>query len=590
MPLPDFFLSNEIIYKRKSSSAFFCAAIYIFLLYITREFIVKQQAIFLYCIIFLFTLLLFIFLFYGCIIKKTKMLMTYRQGGRLARLLSGRVVWYFICFILALLLAFLAQIMLIGMPKEDFLIMSIALLSMPWIYNACACIINAESIPWLFYHRSIWVTLLVIAGLSCLLQISAVIADLYPHPQYESLDAALAARPLIRTNSNIINWIVDFSSLAETVKIYFISQQDGLLYCLLIICASFISFSPIFAIFSLIFLPISEIRRIFIPHYLQTTNTPPCNRAYIFIFFLILIILFMGFAAIFAHIEMHSRDYSVEKFIEAAEKKSVILVDGRYYDEKIAPEISELKEKFYTESQRLTTLMVKEKAELCGGMRANVERFLDWYYSFGTEYLRLGNALIGNGSEYLAQKLKEHLQYGLDDGNCGDIQRKLYQLEIKYEQEIANLKKKYELSEKEAEGQKIISLPSSFLDTVPSHSAIDFDQRMFTSSGVGAITSIIAAKTISKPVLKTAAAALVKLVGSKAVTEGGAIAAGMGIGASIGSVIPVLGTTVGAAVGGLIAGAGVFVGTDMIMLKLDEEISRDDMRKAILEEVNAVCR
>ena len=71
---------------------------------------------------------------------------------------------------------------------------------------------------------------------------------------------------------------------------------------------------------------------------------------------------------------------------------------------------------------------------------------------------------------------------------------------------------------------------------------------------------------------------------------GGAIAAGMGIGASIGSVIPVLGTTVGAAVGGLIAGAGVFVGTDMIMLKLDEEISRADMRKAILEEVNAVCR
>lgn len=591
MSLPDFFLSNEIIHKRKNKTVFICSIIYILFLYLIQNFIVELPVLCLYLILFIFTVLLFVFLFYGCIIEKTKTLMTLHPEGRLARLLSGRMLWYLVCFIFALAFAFIVQIRLIGMSREDFTVMSIGLLTMPWIYSACSRIAKAESIPWLFYQRSICWTLLATAILIFLLQVVAVATEYYPPSHYESLDAALNARPLKQTRSSIINWVVELSSIVETVKIYFISNQDGLIYSLLVICCSLISFSPIYAIFSLIFLPGSEIRRIFIPQYLQTTHTPPCNNVYVIVFSFIFVIFFLGFAAIFAHIEMHSSDYSIEEYLNSTKKNVVIYVDGRYYDGALSPQINELKKKYNEESQRLTALMVKEKAELCGGMRANVDRFLDWYYSLGTEYLRLGNALIGNGSEYLTNKLKEHLQNGLDDGTYGDIQNKLYQLDIKYEQEIAILKKKYEITEKEAEGHQIISLPPNFLETVPNHSSINFSQRMFTSTGVGAITGVIAAKAISKPALKTAAAALVKLVASKAVTGGGgAVASGAGVGAAIGSVFPGVGTAAGAFVGGVIAGIATWVTTDVILLKFDEGKNREKMRQEILEEINAVCQ
>ena len=241
--------------------------------------------------------------------------MTLHPEGRLARLLSGRMLWYLVCFIFALAFAFIVQIRLIGMSREDFTVMSIGLLTMPWIYSACSRIAKAESIPWLFYQRSICWTLLATAILIFLLQVVAVATEYYPPSHYESLDAALNARPLKQTRSSIINWVVELSSIVETVKIYFISNQDGLIYSLLVICCSLISFSPIYAIFSLIFLPGSEIRRIFIPQYLQTTHTPPCNNVYVIVFSFIFVIFFLGFAAIFAHIEMHSSDYSIEEYL-----------------------------------------------------------------------------------------------------------------------------------------------------------------------------------------------------------------------------------------------------------------------------------
>lgn len=587
----DSFLANEIIHKRKKIIVFLYSIIYISFLYFIQNFIVELPVLCLYLILFIFTVLLFIFLSYECVIEKTKTLMTLHPEGRLTRLLSGRMLLHIFCFIIALFFAFLAQIILICMSKEDFTVMSIGLLTMPWIYSTCSRISKAESIPWLFYQRSIRWTLLATAILILLIQVVAVIAEYYPHSHYESLDAALNARPLKQTRSSIMNWIVDIASFLETVKIYFISKQNGLLYSLLMIFGSLISFSPIYAIFALVFLPGSEIRRIFIPQYLQTTHTPSCNSVHVIVFSFIFVIFFLGFATIFAHIEMHSNDYSIEKYLNSTKKNVVIYVDGRYYDGDLSSQIDELKEKYKEESQRLTTLMVKEKAELCGGMRANVDRFLDWYYSLGTEYLRLGNALIGNGPEYLASKLKEHLQNGLDDGTYGDIQNKLYQLDMKYDQEIAILKKKYEITEKEAEGHQIISLPPNFLETVPNHSSINFNQRMFTSTGVGAITGGIAAKAISKPALKTAAAALVKLAASKAVTGGGgAVASGAGVGAAIGSILPGVGTAAGAFVGGVIAGIATWVTTDVILLKFDEDRNREKMRQEILEEINAVCQ
>ena len=102
----DSFLANEIIHKRKKTIVFLYSIIYISFIYFIQNFIVELPVLCLYLILFIFTVLLFIFLSYECVIEKTKTLMTLHPEGRLTRLLSGRMLLHIFCFIIALFLPF----------------------------------------------------------------------------------------------------------------------------------------------------------------------------------------------------------------------------------------------------------------------------------------------------------------------------------------------------------------------------------------------------------------------------------------------------------------------------------------------------
>lgn len=580
---------NEAIYRRRTSSVFFYAAVYVLVLALVRN--LAASFLLGLCMAFFLSLtFLFVFFLYGGIIAKTKKLMTLRKDGWLAKIYSGQWRLYIVCFIVALVVALLMVIRLIDMPYEYFVVMSISLLAMPLSYKFFTKIISSESIPWLVYSRfRPWISLGMTAC-TIILQSIAILSGWITVPHYDTLDAALSASSVTLTKSNIINIVLNFSHYITSIEFYFISkfQNESVIYYPLVFIFSCISCYPIFAIFTLIFLPGSEIRRLFINQYPQTTLTPPCEAGKIFFSSFIFFILFALSFFTFAQFDSNLTEVTPEKYMQPA-LEIVYKIDEICYKKEIYDNIEKARSSFFAEHQKLANKYAKEKYELCGRMRANVDDFLDWYYSLTSEYIRIANILIGNGSEYISQKLNEYLQRGIQYNNIDSIEHEMKLLDEKYKQEISALADKYKITEKETEGKKIITLEPDFLK-VPQ---INFNDRIRISAGaggVGFITGVIAAKAMSKPAVKSAAAALVKLAASKAATGGSAAAAGAGIGAAIGSVIPGAGTAVGAAIGGVIGGVSVWIATDAAILSLDEFVNRDAVRKEILEEIDAVCQ
>jgi len=132
--------------------------------------------------------------------------------------------------------------------------------------------------------------------------------------------------------------------------------------------------------------------------------------------------------------------------------------------------------------------------------------------------------------------------------------------------------------------------PAEFLTIALHEDAIRLEARL-TSAGLSGVigagmAGVLVGKVIAKVSLgsafKAAAAALVKMAGSKGLSIGGGVLIGGGTGAAGGSVVPGLGTVAGGVIGGIAGGVAVWIGVDYAMLRLEEEISRDAFEADIL--------
>ena len=114
-------------------------------------------------------------------------------------------------------------------------------------------------------------------------------------------------------------------------------------------------------------------------------------------------------------------------------------------------------------------------------------------------------------------------------------------------------------------------------------------EARFGAGAVGGVSAAVAtkvvAKVVSKGILKASAKALLKVGSGKLAGGAGGVAAGAAAGAAVGPVVPGIGTAVGAAVGEVVAGLAIGVGTEYLMLKLEEAYSREDQRTALVAEL-----
>ena len=228
-------------------------------------------------------------------------------------------------------------------------------------------------------------------------------------------------------------------------------------------------------------------------------------------------------------------------------------------------------------------------------MEANIDPFLDWYYSLPAEYGRIAHLLAGDFESYLAGKMGEYLSEGDPFGGLDtalarwEAAEEAMQPALEAELESLARARRVEI----APGQPIAivgSAEAAVFGAMPSISDRLTTRLAITGGTAGlaaALTTAVMVKLGTKGVTKLAAKAALKVAASKG--AGGTAGAGAGAagGAIVGSVVPGIGTAAGAVIGGLIGGLAVGAGTDFLLVKLEEALSRDQLRAEMVSALDA---
>lgn len=232
-------------------------------------------------------------------------------------------------------------------------------------------------------------------------------------------------------------------------------------------------------------------------------------------------------------------------------------------------------------------------------MTANVDRFLDWYYSLVGEYSRIGSLLIGDLEQLIERRLLETLGEGDPFGDFGaEIAQLLTDHEAAaqaYAVQVEAILAATRL-QPAADGFRIVAeRPAIGVPTLPEPQVlVEFRDRLVISGGssavAGAITALVTkkvvGKVVAKSVIKASAKALAKVVASKTLASTGGAAGGALAGAAVGSVVPGVGTAIGAAVGGVVGAVVVGVSVDKLLLMLESHYARDTFRAEIIASVD----
>ena len=323
-----------------------------------------------------------------------------------------------------------------------------------------------------------------------------------------------------------------------------------------------------------------------------------------------------------------------ENLVREAFGTTAYVLDNKYYDQQ---QVQALMEETTVKSAALSedarNDLIPRVNAVFDARVANVDSYLDWYYSLGADYERLGNLITGTIESFVADQLAESLEAGVDDSEfVSTLQSYVDQaaaINAEYEEGLANSElvgiPEWLLTSTEAITADFLSGPIE-----PTQRLLDAGERFGISATVGGAGGIAAGVATSKAVggaaekaatksaekaaasvagdaaekaagkqaAKTAEKAASKSIGSKIVEKAsskaffkaivsriGSMIGSRGVGAAVGGAA---GTLVGPGVGtavGIAAGAAIGVGVDYGLLMLDEAQNRESYKAEIIESI-----
>ena len=323
-----------------------------------------------------------------------------------------------------------------------------------------------------------------------------------------------------------------------------------------------------------------------------------------------------------------------ENLVREAFGITAYVLDNKYYDQQqVQALMEEMTVKSAALSEDARNDLIPLINEAFDVRVANVDSYLDWYYSLGADYERLGNLITGTIESFVADQLAESLEAGVDDSEfVSTLQSYVDQaaaINAEYEEGLANSElvgiPEWLLTSTEAITADFLSGPIE-----PTQRLLDAGERFGISATVGGAGGIAAGVATSKAVggaaekaatksaekaaasvagdaaekaagkqaAKTAEKAASKSIGSKIVEKAtskaffkaivsriGSMIGSRGVGAAVGGAA---GTLVGPGVGtavGIAAGAAIGVGVDYGLLMLDEAQNRESYKAEIIESI-----
>ena len=426
---------------------------------------------------------------------------------------------------------------------------------------------------------------------------------------YSSLRAAINSKKAAvvdMAGSALIQEVSQYLAFYDGIKAYALGHfgaLDALLPLALLAIGNLVIFYTACTILSCFFIPAMEYRRIFGP--LSDADRPqmvPISRIAAISAITAFLSLFI-YLPTFSYIELYFQQTpelaKVRQNVESLTVQRLEKIDDAFFKEGTLAQLQNAKIEALHNTEIALAHLEGQADRAFDRLEANVDHYLDWYYSLLGEYTRISNLLVGELENYIAKKLKDSLQQG---DAFEEVQVALDNLFSKYE----NAHKAYQqAAQKIMKENRIINKKPSFqivqsasIEDVlnpPIHQdVVNLQHRVIVGGVGGAAAGLVTAvvvkkilgKVLGKSLLKLAAKALSKVVISKTAGTAGGAAVGATAGAAIGSVVPGLGTAAGAVVGGIVGGIVVGVSVDKLLIELEEAISREDFKREILSAID----
>jgi hypothetical protein len=561
---------------------------------------------------FLFAVPVYVAAIYAVSIRKIYRSSQFNHKGFLYWFATGRV-WAFAWRALwSLGFAFLMLLFLAGASVWQWFAVLLAVPVLPVIYERFRTLSAREFKPYIAVQKALelsrWTSA---AGMAALYVLTVWIANAAGGDSFEPVTVAAAMQAttlpagfsqssaLLTEAARLVAWYqgIQFYALNN------LQRLDAWLWLFAAYAGALAFFYNLALGFSGFMVPAAEYRRIAAP--LDAADQPPPLRTEALLIGIALVTLFSGFIYVpfAAYLEhwLRTNPAAVHWLhaSEAAVVEKLEQIDSHFYRLGTVAQIDQAKIALLADIDLSLASLRREIDAGFDQMIANVDAYLDWYYTLPGEYARIAALLTSSLEALMARELETHLMRGDAfvrlQQSLSDTLDKHEQLRTRYQATVAEiLSRNRVIADANTASINYVNLDAVI--SPPAHAAtFDLENRLVVAGGSAAAASAItvviakkvAAKVVAKGTVKLGATALAKVATAKASGALGGTAAGAAAGAAAGSVVPGVGTFAGAVVGGIVGAVVIGLTVDQLLLMLEESYSRDEFAQQIVDEIEA---
>ena len=544
---------------------------------------------------------------YTSTIRQIRRLSLFARRGRIYRLFSGRVLKVILWSCWALASAFFMLIQFHTYTTLEWVVFFLVIPVFWILFTLIRHIFGRELRPYLTTGMALTFSRALCPAVMLVLYF-VLLRNFGETTSYPSLQAAVDAHKAAvadMTGSAVVSEVSQYLAFYDGVKAYVLGHLDlrhSLTALLIFAAGGFVVFYNACAMLSCFLIPGREFRRLVLP--LSDSDIPetaPLSRvtwAVAITTFLVFFIYLPLFAGIEEFMRQRPELAAARQSAESAVIPRAEQIGDALFEEGTLEQLQQAGAEALQRAEVTLARLEGQGDRLFDLMAANVDPFLDWYYSLAGEYTRIATLLVSETEAYLEKKLEASLQQGealnaLQREIQATLSEYLGAVEA-YKQAAAKIMEERRIAGDGAPYTvvKRVSL-EEVLAPAMHHDTIALQYRLLSGGGTGAVAGTVTAvvvtkvlgKIAGKSVLKVAAKALLKVVTSKTVGAAGGAGAGAAIGAAAGSVVPGVGTAAGAVAGGLIGGIAVGVSVDKLLIELEEAMNREGFKKEILDAI-----
>jgi len=594
---------NSIVYvtKWKESFAFFCKSVVwgIVIYLMAKQFAVNNFWI-VPVSVFLLSVPICLSGIYSATIKKTHQVTLFVEKGWIYRLFFGRLVVTVFWVIWSLVTSFFMLIQFHVYSQLDWAVFFLVIPVFWCVFFICRKLSSREYKAYLInsmaQRMACWVTALLMLVMHVILMVNY--GDL---SAYSTISDAIEGQKSLVTDlkgSALVWELSNYLAIYQGFKVFALSnigELNTLLAFVVLGIGNFVVFYNACAMLSCFLIPKVEYYRIFTP--LNNSGKPsrPSNLVLAQVVAVFTFVSIFIYLPSFVYIESNVQQTSELTGIRQRAEQTIEKIDGLFFREGTVDQLKKARLNAIHNIDFSIALLESKADRGFDRLESNVDNYLDWYYSLGGEYARIGHLMVGNLDNYMIEKLDSSLNKGkvfkgfelefnkvLEENKVVMSEYKLLTEEILNKNKINSIDGREQISQ-ELTLDEVLSLPKHTDITEMKH-------RLGVGAVVGGIGTVVITKVIGKVAgkgaFKLAVKGLTKLVVSKAAGSVGGATAGAATGAAIGAILPGFGTAIGAVVGGVIGGVAIGLTVDKALIEFESLINREEFKRAILSSID----